>query len=33
MNRFHSGEATNVIPDSAQLGGTIRDLSPDVSFD
>lgn len=27
---FHAGEATNVIPDSAELGGTIRDLSPEV---
>eukprot|EP01043_Picozoa_sp_COSAG02_P044088 COSAG02_NODE_3898_length_6068_cov_7.849053_2_plen_219_part_00 len=27
---FHAGEATNVIPDSAELGGTIRDLNPAV---
>ena len=27
---FHAGEATNVIPDSAELGGTIRDLKPEV---
>ena len=27
---FHAGEATNVIPDSAELGGTIRDLNPEI---
>lgn len=27
---FHAGEATNVLPDTATLKGTIRDLDPDV---
>ena len=30
VTQFHSGEATNVLPDSAVLKGTIRDLDPAV---
>jgi metal-dependent amidase/aminoacylase/carboxypeptidase family protein len=27
VTRFHAGEAFNIIPDTAELGGTIRALS------
>ncbi|KAH8099005.1 IAA-amino acid conjugate hydrolase [Aureococcus anophagefferens] len=30
VTQFHAGEATNVLPDSAVLKGTIRDLDPAV---
>merc|ERR1712185_42314 len=29
VTMVHAGEATNVLPDTATLGGTIRDLNPD----
>jgi len=30
VTMFHAGEATNVIPDKAELGGTIRDLNSET---
>ncbi|MDQ8732732.1 M20 aminoacylase family protein [Bradyrhizobium sp. LHD-71] len=30
MTMFHAGDATNVIPDKAQLNGTVRTLNPEV---